>query len=314
MIFPHRSRSSTSRRTSLPSAARSRLIAPARWALVSALVAGFNLVLASGSADTSVIVPAKTISLFNGTDLSLFYTWLVPHGHRDPDRVFTVVENIDGAPAIRISGQHFGGLTTFRNYANYRLVAEFRWGALTWSPRKQLARDSGILLHGQGEDGNGFGRERFQSPWIRSVEYQIIEGGTGDIILVGGYERGSDAVIRPRLTCPVLPGTRIWSANGVPTEFSQGRIDWEHRDPKRENVFGVRGPKDVEKPVGEWNRIEIVCREGDLDYYLNGRLVNGGRNGSFKSGKILVQSEGAEIFFRRIELQPLNATPSRKRP
>ena len=178
-----------------------------------------------------------------------------------------------------------------------------------------MARDSGILLHGQGEDGSAFGREKFQSPWIRSVEYQITEGGTGDIILVGGYERNSDNVIRPRLTCPVLPGTTVWNPIGVPTDFDRSRIDWQYRDPKRENVFGVRGPKDVEKPVGEWNRIEIVCNGNDLDYYLNGVLVNGGRNCSVNSGRVLVQSEGAEIFFRRIELQPLPATvnPIKKR-
>ena len=261
--------------------------------------------------DGSVVTPTATLSLFNGKDLSAFYTWLVPHAHLDPDRVFTVVENIDGAPAIRISGQHFGGLTTYRNYANYKLVAEFRWGSLTWAPRTAMPRDSGILLHCQGEDGNGYGRDKFLSPWMRSIEYQITEGGTGDIILVGGYERGSDEVIRPKLTCPVLPDTRIWSAQGVPTEFDRQRIDWEFRDPKRENVLGVRGPRDVEKPHGEWNRIEAICRGGDLEYFLNGVRVNGGRKGSFTWGRILVQSEGAEIFFRRIELQPL---PGAKKP
>ncbi|MEK7862502.1 MAG: hypothetical protein AAB295_04475, partial [Chloroflexota bacterium] len=41
---------------------------------------------------------------FNGKDLTNFYTWLVDHKHQDPDRVFTVVDQIDGAPAIRSSG------------------------------------------------------------------------------------------------------------------------------------------------------------------------------------------------------------------
>ena len=57
---------------------------------------------------------------------------------------------------------------------------EYRWGLITWSPRKDRARDAGLLLHCQGEPGNN--SPEFRSPWMRSVEYQVIEGGTGDII------------------------------------------------------------------------------------------------------------------------------------
>ncbi|MBI4626175.1 MAG: DUF1080 domain-containing protein [Verrucomicrobia bacterium] len=57
--------------------------------------------------------------------------------------------------------------------------------------------------------------------------------------------------------------------------------------------------------MGEWNRLEAVCRGGDIALFVNGEQVNGGSDGSFTEGKILFQSEGAEIFFRRIELHPL---------
>ena len=70
-------------------------------------------------------------------------------------------------------------------------------------------------------------------------------------------------------------------------------------------MLGFRGAKDVEKPVGEWNRLEAICEGGDVTYFVNGVKVMEGRNGSFSSGKLLFQSEGAEIFFRLIELQPL---------
>ncbi|MBI4621815.1 MAG: DUF1080 domain-containing protein [Verrucomicrobia bacterium] len=259
---------------------------------------------AAGSSEGTAIVPKETISLFNGKDLSSFYTWLPKFGHVDPDRVFTVVDNIDGAPAIRSSGQHYGGIITHARYANYKLVVEFRWGLVTWAPRHNRARDSGILLHCDGEDGNM--TKTFSSPWIRSIEYQIIEGGTGDILLLPGYNRGSDVPVAPRLTIPVLPGKmNVWNPEGKPTEFSKGRLDWQYRDLGWKDVLGFRGAKDVEKPVGQWNLIEAICDGGDLIYFLNGVKVNEGRNGSFKAGKLLFQSEGAEIFFRRIELQPL---------
>ena len=71
------------------------------------------------------------------------------------------------------------------------------------------------------------------------------------------------------------------------------------------DVLGFRGARDVEKPIGQWNLIEAICDGGDVTYSLNGVKVMEGRNGSFKSGRLLFQSEAAEIYFRRIELHPL---------
>jgi hypothetical protein len=261
---------------------------------------------AGASSDEAPITPKETIILFDGKtkkDLSPFYTWLAKFGHEDPDRVFTVVDQIDGAPAIRSSGQHYGGFVTKANYTNYKLITEFRWGNITWAPRTNRARDSGILLHGQGDDGNA--SKEFKSPWMRSVEFQIIEGGTGDIILVNGYNRGSSEVIAPRLTAKVAANGKNWDPSGQPKEFTKGRIDWQYRDLEWKDVLGFRGAKDVEKPVGQWNRLEAICEGGDVTYFVNGVKVMEGRNGSFSSGKLLFQSEGAEIFFRLIELQPL---------
>ncbi len=250
------------------------------------------------------IVPKEKIVLFNGADLEGFETWIPETGREDPDRVFTVVDNIDGAPAIRASGQHFGGLLTRDSFADYKLIVEFRWGLATWNPRAFKSRDNGILLHCQGQPGNA--SAAMNSPWMHSVEYQIIEGGTGDIILVSGYDPETKRFNRTPLTVKVKPGMKDWDPNGVPTEFERGRINWQYRDPAWKDVLGVRGPRDVEKPVGEWNRIEILCRGGDVDYYLNGVKVNEGRNGGLKEGRILLQSEGAEIYFRKMELHPLD--------
>lgn len=273
--------------------------------LLCLLLATFVLrTFAAESASPAPIVPKEKIVLFNGKSLEGFYTWLPKFGHADPDHVFTVVDAIDGAPAIRVSGQHYGGFVTKQNYANYKLVTEYRWGAVTWAPRKDRARDSGILLHGQGDDG-AYAKD-FLGPWMRSVEYQIIEGGTGDIILVGGYDRKTSELTTPRLTCTVAPGTQNWTPEGKLTEITKGRINWQYRDPAWKDTLGFRGPRDAEKPVGEWNRIEAICRSGDVTYFLNGIKVMAGINGTLTSGKLLFQSEGAELYFRRIELHPLD--------
>src|SRR4051794_13212465 len=123
------------------------------------------------------------IKLFNGTDLTNFYTYLgapgkgqKPYGkNHDPEKVFTVKDGM-----IRVSGKVFGGLVTAKEYEDYRLVVEFKWGEKTWPPREKAARDSGILLHCVGEDGAAGG------VWMESIECQMIEGGTGDFILVKG--------------------------------------------------------------------------------------------------------------------------------
>lgn len=266
-------------------------------------IACLALLVTLRAAGQTPITPDKVITLFNGKDLSPFYTWLPKFGRVDPDRVFTIVDQIDGVPAIRVSGEHWGGFVTKASYANYKLVAEYRWGAVTWKPREKNTRDSGILLHCQGEDGNA--AKDFKSPWLRSVEFQIIEGGTGDIILVSGYERGSEEAIAPRLVANVQANGKNWDPTGTPMQFTKGRINWQDRDLSWRDVLGFRGAKDVEKPTGEWNRIEVVCEGGNVTYFLNGVKVMEARDGSFTSGKLLFQSEGAEIFFRRIELHPL---------
>jgi hypothetical protein len=277
-----------------------------RTSLFALSIFGWALPIRAADPAAAPITPKEKIVLFDGktkSDLSLFYTWLAKFGHEDPDKVFTVVDQIDGAPAIRSSGQHYGGIMTKANYTNYKLVTEYRWGNITWAPRTDRARDSGILLHGQGEDGNA--TKTFNSPWLRSVEYQIIEGGTGDIILVNGFDRGSDQQIGPKLTATVAANGKNWDPAGKPTEFNKGRIDWQYRDTGWKDVLGFRGAKDVEKPIGQWNRIEAICDGGNLTYFLNGVKVMEGRDGSFTYGKLLFQSEGAEIFFRLIELHPL---------
>src|SRR5207249_3340731 len=124
---------------------RSSLLA-ASFVALAMMVVGGSAATATDAAEPPPIVPRETISLFNGKDLSAFTTWEIVHHLEDPDRVFSVVDQIDGAPAIRISGQYFGGLITKERYANYRLVVEFRWGAVTWEPRKARARDNGILV------------------------------------------------------------------------------------------------------------------------------------------------------------------------
>jgi hypothetical protein len=264
--------------------------------------------LARGAEPAAPVVPDQVIVLFDGAtvkDLSRFYRWLGPLGRdHDPNHVFSVVDQIDGAPAIRISGQDHGGIETHREFMNYRLVAEFRWGLATWGERRDKARNSGILLHCIGEDGNY--RDNFQGPWVSSVEYEILEGRMGDIILVGGFQRGSRDKILPRLTMTQTV-ERVWDPQGSPKEFrpGMGHLHWRHWDPSWRDALGFRGSRDLDQPLGGWNRAEVIADADKLTYLFNGQVVMEAAKVWPSHGRILFQSEGAEVFFRRIELHPL---------
>ena len=76
---------------------------------------------------------------------------------------------------ICASGKEYGYIITQKEYENYHLKLEFKWGVPTYEPRKDQVRDSGILFHVVGP----------QKVWPKSIEFQMIEGRTGEVILVG---------------------------------------------------------------------------------------------------------------------------------
>jgi hypothetical protein len=208
------------------------------------------------------------IRLFNGKNLDGFYTYIRSHGkNNDPEGVFRVENG-----QIRVSGKEYGYFCTEREYSDYYLSAEFRWGDATWPPRVENARDSGILFHVSGED----------KIWPRSLEYQIIEGGTGDLILVGGAAAAVKGETRNR-----------------------GRFDRFGKGPWKDVVGYLDPAGEVEKPRGQWNLMEMWVEGDKFRFHLNGKLVNEGSGASDTRGKILFQSEGAEVWFRNIVLRPL---------
>jgi|SRR5882724_7502129 len=67
-----------------------------------------------------------------------------------------------------------------------------------------------------------------------------------------------------------------------------------------------RGARDVERPYGEWNGIECLCDGDRVQILLNGTVVNEAFDVFPARGRILLQCEGSEVFFQRLELLPLN--------
>jgi len=233
------------------------------------------------------------VKLFNGKDLNGWYTYVKDRGrNNDPKKVFTVQNG-----SIRISGEEWGCITTEKEYGNYRLVAEFRWGKQTYPPREDKARDSGILLHSKGEDGASGGT------WMYSIECQVIEGGTGDLLVVG--DRPPSFSISSPVIAEKQGSSHVFAPDGSPVTINGGRINWWGRDPDWKDVKGFRGRQDVEKAPGKWNRVECIVKDREIEVYVNKKLVNKATDVLPYKGKIQIQSEGAEIFFRRIDIIPI---------
>lgn len=60
-----------------------------------------------------------------------------------------------------------------------------------------------------------------------------------------------------------------------------------------------------ERPPGEWNDYEIVCRGNSITLFCNGVRQNELDNAMLSYGWIALQSEGGVIEFRAITLEPL---------
>jgi hypothetical protein len=247
--------------------------------------------------------------LMNGKDLTGWDTYLgalydtltgkqvgTPLGvNTDPRKTFSVVME-DNKPALRISGEHFGGISTQTEFTNYHLRLEFKWGKLKWAPRKNAKRDSGLLYHAAGPHGVGHGF------WMRSQEFQVQEGDCGD------YWSIAKSIIDIRVT-EVKPGEFRYDPDGQLQTFGEGK---------------TAGPRcfknpDAEKPSGEWNVLELYCHGDTSIHVVNGKAVmklyhsrqpgDDTKELPLTKGKIQLQSEGAEIFYRKLEIRSIAHLP-----
>lgn len=265
--------------------------------MASLLLIGLSVPLFAED-DPTPIEPKEKIVLFNGKDLTGFYTFIADTKYEDPKKVFTVVDD-GGKPAIRVSGEGgFGGLITKQAFKNYKLVVEYRWGTKTWGGREKATRDSGILLHCTGPDG-GYG-----GVWPSSIECQLIEGGTGDLLVVPG----KDAKIPPSVISEIeldRDKEQVWKKGGKRELIKGGRVNWFGRDPDWEDKLGFRGKQDIQGDKQEWTTVEVVADGDHLEFFVNGKLVNEALEAKPPYGKFCFQTEGAEVYFRKIELHPL---------
>lgn len=247
-------------------------------------------------------------SLFNGKDLTGWDTYLGPKydslsGKRDsvpvglnidPAKVFTVVK-VGDENVIRISGEEFGGISTVQEFENYHLQLEFKWGEHKWAPRKKAKKDSGVMYDAVGQHGadGGF--------WMRSHEFQVEEGDCGDYWACAGAVADVMARQNP-------DSTYTYDETGKLLTFSTKSLTGRHC---------IKFP-DNEKPSGEWNTIDLYNYAGTSVHMMNGavnmillnsRQIDGDLETPLTKGKIQIQSEGSEVFYRNIRIISIDKIP-----
>jgi hypothetical protein len=226
------------------------------------------------------------IMLFNGRDLTGWDKYLgpaygstVPQGSADPSGVFSVVVT-DNAPAIRISGEVWGALTSVAEFENYHLSLEFKWGShAVWPPL--TSKDSGVMYHSVGpfgavQKGGGMLADPPGSGWfMTSMELQIADNDLGSYYSLG----------------PIV-------VNG--------------------GVYSAPASAQHENAVGTWNLIEVFVFGNESVQLVNGHRVAHVQGAvlalnddvrPLTRGKIQLESESMEIFFRAITLAPIDEIP-----
>lgn len=251
---------------------------------------------ADDKAVSEPVSPTASIKLFNGKDLSGLTTWLKQSGHKDPKNSFRVTDGM-----IHVTGEGRGYIATQQAYKDYHLVVEYKWGKRT--DGSKYVRNSGILLHGTGPHGGA-------GAWMTSIECQLAQGCEGDLIVIRGKDKEGK-----RIPATITSDTHVaedgrtrWQKGGKPTVYSGKQFWWSKHQPGFKELLDTRGRDDVASPLGEWTRVDCICYKKRLSIRINGTAVNEAYDVFPAAGKILLQNEGNEIYFRKFELHPLKGT------
>lgn len=215
-----------------------------------------------------------------------------PIGKDDFLEVFSVVKE-DGEPAIYVNGKVFGTITSEAEYENYHITLQYKWGENKYAPRLQLPRDAGLLYHARD-------RPMQNRVWPLAQECQIQQGDCGDYWKIDKAMANIPAVYKD--------SNWMYSANAD--------YVWFGEEVKRPRC--MKNP-DNEKPQGEWNTVEVYASGDSSVHIVNGKVVmhlknlSLSENGTKKpmtKGRIVLQSEGAELYYRRIVLEPIKQLPA----
>lgn len=219
-----------------------------------------------------------------------------PIGYRkNTNNVFSISKE-GNQTVLRISGEIYGCVFTKKEFKNYHLKLKVKWGSQKWVPRLNDPMDSGILYHSQGECGVDYWRS-----WMLSQEFQVIENSMGDYWSIANSQIDIPASMTDG------DHYRFDSVAGlVPFGLGTGKPNF------------CQSASHREMPNGNWNDLELICFEDKSLHVVNGQVVMALENSRYLKGEILLpltggriqlQSEAAEVFFKEIYIRSIDGIP-----
>lgn len=225
---------------------------------------------------------------------------VAPIGYdKNEANVFSIVMQ-QGEPVLRISGEIYGCVFTKQDFQNYDLKLKVKWGTKKWVPRLHEPLDSGILYNSQGEAGVDYWRS-----WMLAQEFQVSEhqkgNAMGDFWCIANSSADIRAAYGPTHdTLKFSPAAPALVMGQEGRNFCQAAANYE-------------------RPNGEWNELELLNVNGQSLHLVNGHVVMALTNSGYTQdgqrqplthGKIQLQSEAAEVFYKGILIRPLAAMPA----
>ncbi|MDB5287102.1 MAG: hypothetical protein JWR05_2051 [Mucilaginibacter sp.] len=204
------------------------------------------------------------------------------------------VDMVNGEPILHITGEIYGCVFTKQEFENYHIKLKYKWGTKKWVPRINEPKDSGLLYHSQGKCGVEYWRS-----WMLSQEFQVIENSPGDY----WSQAGSQVDVRA-----MKDSSYKFDNNGKLTTFTGGGPN---------GGFCQAGTK-MDKP-GEWNEIELITYGDKSLHIVNGKVVMALSGSRYKDGntlkplikgKLQLQSEAAEVYYKDIMIKPIKGIPA----
>jgi hypothetical protein len=134
--------------------------------------------------------------------------------------------------------------------------------------------------------------------WLKSMEYEIMGGSLGMLLPIGNeiqlrMEMGIDGG-----GLRYMPGAALTTISGM-------------------GMF--KAEKDAGKPVGQWHKIELYAFEDRAIHVVNGvpvmmvqdlRLIGqDGKTSPYTTSRMQIQTEGADLYYRDITIEPIEALP-----
>ncbi len=223
--------------------------------------------------------------IFNGKDFTGWFVHIKGQPkNSDPTKIVSVSDGMIHmyASAEQGSKQPIAVICTEKDFSDYDLRFEYKFGEKKFAPRVDKVRDAGLLYHCYDEQ-----------VWPSSIECQIQEGDVGDIWVVRSQIK---TTTDPKATKHVF----------LPKEQGGEMNTFGNTN----GVVGIRKSHVCEKPG--WNTVEVKVRGDSAVHVINGQTNNmvfsmermvDGKWTPLTKGRIALQAEFSEVFYRNVEIR-----------